>query len=167
MTLEKGSPGDRASPGEFIVLHQFMMKELGLSGVPLLVYARIYGFNAAQLDFYESKAHLAEFLSTTSRSIYRAFSELINRGLIRDEGFYSHPGGIETKRYSIVWSAIPTRARGSDPDKTSPPDKASPPDETSPPEILSGQTPSDGDKMSGRHLTDCQPIRKVDNKDFR
>lgn len=161
MTLGKGSAGDRASPGEFIVLHQFMMKELGLSGVPLLVYARIYGFNSARLDFYESKAHLAEFLSTTSRSIYRAFNELISRGLIRDEGFYRNPGGIETKRYSVVWSAIPARARGPDPDKTSSPD------ETSPPEILSGQTPGNGDEMSGGHLTDCQPIRKADNKDFR
>lgn len=155
MTLGKGSAGDRASPGEFIVLHQFMMKELGLSGVPLLVYARIYGFNSARLDFYESKAHLAEFLSTTSRSIYRAFNELIGRGLIRDEGFYRNPGGIETKRYSVVWSAIPARARGPDPDKTSSP------------EILSGQTPGNGDEMSGGHLTDCQPIRKADNKDFR
>lgn len=161
MTLGKGSAGDRALPGEFIVLHQFMMKELGLSGVPLLVYARIYGFNSAQLDSYESKAHLAEFLSTTSRSIYRAFNELIGRGLIRDEGFYRNPGGIETKRYSVVWSAIPARARGPDPDKTSPPD------ETSPPEILSGQTPGNGDEMPGGHLTDCQPIRKADNKDFR
>lgn len=167
MTLGKGSAGDRASPGEFIVLHQFMMKELGLSGVPLLVYARIYGFNSAQLDFYESKAHLAEFLSTTSRSIYRAFNELIGRGLIRDEGFYRHPGGIETKRYSVVWSAIPARARGPDPDKTSSYDEMSPPGETSPPEILSGQTPGNGDEMSGGHLTDCQPIRKADNKDFR
>ena len=153
--MGKGSAGDRASPGEFIVLHQFMMKELGLSGVPLLVYARIYGFNSARLDFYESKAHLAEFLSTTSRSIYRAFNELIGRGLIRDEGFYRNPGGIETKRYSVVWSAIPARARGPDPDKTSSP------------EILSGQTPGNGDEMSGGHLTDCQPIRKADNKDFR
>ena len=153
--MGKGSAGDRASPGEFIVLHQFMMKELGLSGVPLLVYARIYGFNSARLDFYESKAHLAEFLSTTSRSIYRAFNELIGRGLIRDEGFYRNPGGIETKRYSVVWSAIPARARGPDPDKTSSP------------EILPGQTPGNGDEMSGGHLTDCQPIRKADNKNFR
>lgn len=132
--IGKGPTGDRASPGELIVLHQFMMKELGLSGVPLLVYARIYGFIAVNLEFFESKPHLADFLSTTSRSVYRAFNELIKKGLIKDERSYRHPGGIETKRYSVVWSAIPARVRGLDPNEASSPDK------TSPPEILSRQT---------------------------
>ncbi|EHF02620.1 hypothetical protein HMPREF1008_00265 [Olsenella sp. oral taxon 809 str. F0356] len=158
---EQGPTGDRASPGEFIVLHRFMMKELGLSGVPLLVYARIYGFNSANLEFFESKTHLADFLSTTDRSIYRAFKELLDKGLIKDEGPYRHPAGIETKRYSVVWSSVPARARGPDPDETSPPDKLSPP------EILSGQRQVWGDETSGRHLTNCQPIRKADNEDFR
>lgn len=152
---EKGAAGDRASPSEFIVLHRFMMKELGLSGVPLLVYARIYGFNSANLEFFESKAHLADFLSTTDRSIYRAFKELLGKGLIKDEGPYRHPMGIETKRYSVVWSAVPARARGPDPDKLSSP------------EILSGQRQVWGDETSGEPLTNCQPIRKVDNEDFR
>jgi len=157
----KNAGGERASPEEFITLHGFMMKGMGLSGVPLLVFARIYGFNSAGLDFYESKPHLANFLNTTERSVYRAFSDLLEKGLIQESGSHRHASGAETKRYSVVWSAIPPRARGPDPDNMSPPD------ETSPPEILSVGGAQWGDESSVPGLTNCQPIRKADNKGFR
>ena len=38
----KSAGDERASPEGFITLHGFMMKGMGLSGVPLLVFARIY-----------------------------------------------------------------------------------------------------------------------------
>lgn len=152
--------GQRASPEEFVILHRFMMNELGLSGVPLLVYARIYGFASSGLDFFESKAHIAAFLNVTERSVYRAFGDLVSRGLIEERGYRRHPGGIETKRYSIVWSAVPARARGPCPDEMSPPEKTSPPERTS-----CRMRPGD-DEPSGASLTNCLPIRKNDNKDF-
>lgn len=151
----KSAGGERASPEGFIMLHGFMMKGMGLSGVPLLVFARIYGFNSAGLDFYESKPHLASFLNTTERSVYRAFSDLLEKGLIQESGSHRHASGVETKCYSVVWSAIPPRARGPDPDKTSPP------------EILSVERAQGDDESSVPGLTNCQPIRKADNKDFR
>ena len=30
--------------GGFVVVHEFMWKDLGLAGVALLVYARVFGF---------------------------------------------------------------------------------------------------------------------------
>lgn len=138
-----------------------MMKDLGLSGVPLLVFARIYGFNSAGFQFYESKPHLAAFLNVTERSVYRAFSELVGKGLIREDGSHQLTESAETKRYSVVWSAVPARARG--PDDT---DERSP-DRMSPPEKMSARRDPGGDEMSGTALTNCQPIRKADNKDFR
>ena len=157
----KSEGDERASPEGFITLHGFMMKGMGLSGVPLLVFARIYGFNSAGLDFYESKPHLASFLNTTEMSVYRAFSDLLEKGLIQESGSHRHASGAETKCYSVVWSAIPPRARGPDPDKTTPPDK------TSPPEILSVERAQGDDESSVPGLTNCQPIRKADNKGFR
>ena len=35
---------DGPSPREFTTVRHFMMADLGLSGLPLLVYARIFGF---------------------------------------------------------------------------------------------------------------------------
>ena len=151
----KSAGSERASPEGFITLHGFMMKGMGLSGVPLLVFARIYGFNSAGLDFYESKPHLASFLNTTERSVYRAFSDLLEKGLIQESGSHRHASGAETKCYSVVWSAIPPRARGPDPDKTSLL------------EILSVERAQGDDESSVPGLTNCQPIRKADNKGFR
>ena len=38
----------------FVVVHDFMMHELGLNGITLLVYARIYGFcSNGKADFYD------------------------------------------------------------------------------------------------------------------
>lgn len=36
-----------------------MMADLGLSGLPLLVYARIFGFCDAGCDYFESRGGLA------------------------------------------------------------------------------------------------------------
>ena len=39
MRDSSGSGGD-----EFIVVHRFMLQDLELKGIPLLLYARVYGF---------------------------------------------------------------------------------------------------------------------------
>lgn len=42
----------------FIIVREFMTRGLGLTGLPLLVYARIYGFCESGSPYFESKAHL-------------------------------------------------------------------------------------------------------------
>lgn len=46
---------DGPSPREFTAVRHFMMADLGLSGLPLLVYARIFGFCDAGCGYFESK----------------------------------------------------------------------------------------------------------------
>lgn len=46
---------DGPSPREFTTVRHFMMADLGLSGLPLLVYARIFGFCDAGCGYFESK----------------------------------------------------------------------------------------------------------------
>lgn len=81
----------------YVVVHGFMIRDLGLSGLPLLVYARICGFNAFRLELYESESHLAAFLGMTERSVYRALSELMNLGLIEENSFHEPGRGHKTK----------------------------------------------------------------------
>ena len=50
---------DGPSPREFTAVRHFMMADLGLSGLPLLVYARIFGFCDAGCGYFESKGGLA------------------------------------------------------------------------------------------------------------
>lgn len=51
----------------FIIVREFMTRGLGLSGLPLLVYARIYGFCGSGSPYYESKAHLGKILGADTR----------------------------------------------------------------------------------------------------
>lgn len=153
----------RDGPGavEYVAVHGFMMQELGLSGLPLLVYARIYGFNASGLEFYESKAHLASFLGTTERSVYRALSDLLKAGLVEEHGEHAPKRGHKTKVYAVAAGMLPAGApltRMHDKPSGVPPPI---PDETSPvAAAFHGAT-------SGEGMTRCQPIRKRDNEDFR
>ena len=66
---------DGPSPREFTTVRHFMMADLGLSGLPLLVYARIFGFCDAGCGYFESKGGLARFLNVQERSAYRAIRE--------------------------------------------------------------------------------------------
>ncbi len=153
----------RDGPGsvEYVAVHGFMMRDLGLSGLPLLVYARIYGFNASGLEFYESKPHLAAFLGTTERSVYRALSDLLGAGLVEERGEHVPRRGHRTKVYGIVADRLPAGApltRIHDKSSGVPPPT---PGRTSPEGAVFPDVPS------GEGMTRCHPIRKRDNEDFR
>lgn len=81
-----------------------MMADLGLSGLPLLVYARIFGFCDAGCGYFESKGGLARFLNVQERSAYRAIRDLLepgpHRGMRR-----ARPGARARNQ------AVPHRAR--------------------------------------------------------
>ena len=112
---------DGPSPREFTAVRHFMMADLGLSGLPLLVYARIFGFCDAGCDYFESKGGLARFLNVQERSAHRAIRDLLDRGLIEECGVHSPARGHTTKRYRIVRERLPPGALAT-PDGL-PPDK--------------------------------------------
>ncbi len=57
----------------FIVIRRFMIKQLKLQGVPLLLYARIYGFTVGGgAGCYESQRSMAESLGVSERAIGKA-----------------------------------------------------------------------------------------------
>lgn len=150
---------------EFVVAHRFMWRDLGLSGVTLLVYARIYGFCRDGGEFYESRASTADFLGTTPRTVTRAVDELLEAGLIREAGTRETGAGRRTRRYVL---ADPTRPDVSHDDMS--PDEPSP-DGTSSraaasPDKASGEAALNPDGSSGLPVTGCHPIRKVENKWF-
>ena len=89
---------DGPSPREFTAVRHFMMADLGLSGLPLLVYARIFGFCDAGCDYFESKGGLARFLNVQERSAHRAISDLLDRGLIEECGVHAPSGTASCAR---------------------------------------------------------------------
>lgn len=101
---------DGPSPREFTAVRHFMMADLGLSGLPLLVYARIFGFCDGGCDYFESKGNLARFLNVQERSAHRAIRDLLDRGLIEECGVHVPARGHATKRYRIVRERLPPGA---------------------------------------------------------
>lgn len=100
-----------ALPEPYIAVYRFMSDDMGLSGLQLLIYARIFGFWSSGLDYYESKSNLSAFLGANQRSVFRAMADLCKQGFIEDVGEFRSPNGSSTRRYSIVASAIPARIK--------------------------------------------------------
>ena len=150
---------DGPSPREFTAVRHFMMADLGLSGLPLLVYARIFGFCDGGCDYFESKANLARFLNVQERSVHRAIRDLLDRGLIEECGVRVPARGHATKRYRIVRERLPPEALTTHDGSSGFPTRKG--------DEMSGFPARTPDEMAGKPLTVCHPISKRDNEDFR
>lgn len=154
----------RGGDDEFIVVHRFMLRDLQLKGIPLLLYARIYGFCRSGSTYYESRPAAARALNATPRSLIRAANELTERGLIECIGNHVSASGSVTKEYVIKEAAREGEAASTAahrcPDETSSPDETTPTDETSSPDELPSFDRVNPDGTSGYPVTGCHPIRK-------
>ena len=144
----------------YIVVREFMTRGLGLAGLPLLVYARIYGFCRSGGTCFESKKSMSDLLCVDERSIYRAIKTLKELGLITEVGTHSTPGGHETKEYAVSWDAISmARLESRNPDETPSPDNLSG-------DIPSFKTAAKPDRMPPHGMAGCHPISKRENKNY-
>jgi hypothetical protein len=142
----------------FVLIHDFMMVDLKLTGVPLLVYARIFGFWACGRVFYESKEGTAKFLNVSARAVFRAIGQLTENGLVYD--LTPERSKTESGRYSITIESLPVRVQ-----ENMNLYRSTAYDMTSYEDASVDERPAYDDLSSG-HMTICHPIRKVDNKHF-
>ena len=85
------------------MIRRFMIKRLKLQGVPLLLYARIYGFSlGGNAGCYESQRSMAESLGVSERAIGKALKALKERGLIVEVGQHRLRNGRTTKVFRAV-----------------------------------------------------------------
>ena len=136
----------------FLVIHEFMLKELKLKGNTLLVFARIFGFCKGGGIFFESRAATARFLNVSERSVIRAIGELEADGLI-----------VEVERIAVLPSGTQCYAVGNIPSPTG--DNLSG-DKKSPPDKLALLKAKRADRLASQGLPDCHLISKRDIKDF-
>ena len=96
------APDESADQKEgYLVVFPFMMRELGLQGTELLVFARVYGFCRCGLEFFESRQKTADFLGTSKRSVINAVNGLVEKGLIEETGKRGNRPN-STKRYAVA-----------------------------------------------------------------
>lgn len=92
----------RADPASFLMVYRFMWDYLGLSGIPLLLYARIFGFcRGPEGCFYESRPNTAAYLGVSERTVIRAMTTLTKSGLVIEVGTHMVSKGVHTKKYRV------------------------------------------------------------------
>lgn len=130
----------------FIVVYRFMWQKLGLDGVTLRVFARIYGFcKDGDSEFFESRLATADFLGTTPRTVTRSINELVGKGLIKQVGVHISASGNVTRSYRLTSLAH---------------DGPSSPDQMSSHDGMSSQGASNPDGSSGAPVTIRHPKGK-------
>ena len=71
---------------DFIVVHEFMVRDLHLKGNDLLVYAIIFDFSQTEEQkFSGSLRYLAGRTNSTKRSVLNSLKSLMQKGYIKKE----------------------------------------------------------------------------------
>ena len=76
--MAKKIPKDAA-----LIIHQFMIDDMGLSGVALLIYALIYSFSSQRKIYYGTREYLAKRTGASLSAVDRALGKLCSLGFIR------------------------------------------------------------------------------------
>ncbi len=69
--------------GNALIIYDFMVDELKLSGVPLIVYALIYSFTSYKGSLYSTREYLAKRAGCTVKSVDRTLKKLVKQGLVK------------------------------------------------------------------------------------
>ena len=97
----RDEPTDEATLMSYVKVYGFMGSVLGLSGLELNVFARIFGFTACGRFFYESRAKTAAFFGSSRRAVITAVGKLEARGLIIEEPSDEDARTGNTKAYVV------------------------------------------------------------------
>lgn len=82
-----------------IVIFEFMIKELKLSGINLLLYALIYGFSQFDQRCYMSVENICKTLGCSRAQFFRAKHILFSRDLI----VYDNEGAMLTNNSDAIF----------------------------------------------------------------
>lgn len=96
----RGSPAADAAPTGYVKVYGFMGSALGLSGLELLVFARVFGFTVCGRPFYESRAKTAAFFGASRRAVISAVGSLAGKGLIVEDPAACEARAAGTKAYA-------------------------------------------------------------------
>lgn len=86
----------------FVLVWDFMGRDLDLKNAELAVYARIFGFESVGKPFYESKGGTARFFGLSKRAVFDAVRRLKEKGLIEETAPCPEAGRIGSKCYRVT-----------------------------------------------------------------
>ena len=86
----------------FVLVWDFMGRDLGLKNADLVVYARIFGFENSGKAFYESKSGTARFFGLSERAVFDAVKRLKEKDLIMEAEPCAEARRIGSKCYKVA-----------------------------------------------------------------
>ena len=72
----------RVKDGNYVVIQSFMVKDLGLKGNELLIYAIIYGFSQNEQRFNGSLQYLADWTNCSKQTVQATLKSLCEKGFL-------------------------------------------------------------------------------------
>ena len=97
----RDEPADEATLMSYVKVYGFMGSVLGLSGLELNIFARIFGFTACGRSFYESRAKTAAVLRQFSSRGHHGGGKVRGQGLIIEEPSDEEASTGNTKAYVV------------------------------------------------------------------
>jgi len=173
---------DRHLPGDFIVIHRWMIDPkpygLGLRGAQLHIYALVFGFSKDGASYYlGGNNYAAMWAGCSSRTASESFKALVKEGLIVEHGKHIQ-GSKKGKRYAAVKDVLKFLGRQKDSrsHEISSPENSSP--EVLSPELISGAhlksqalspeiTSPDNIEKDTKVINSNSSIASIQNKDSR
>ena len=87
--------------GKYIHLTGWMVEKLKLKGNELIVFALIYGFSQEDdHDFHGSAQYIADWISSSKRTVFKILKSLVDKGLIKRRERYEN--GVKHVEYYTV-----------------------------------------------------------------
>lgn len=85
----------------YITVQGWMVKDLGLKGNGLLVYALIYGFTQEESQWFEgSLRYISEWINATKRTTLNTLQDLVEQGLLKKQDYYKND--VKYAKYRAV-----------------------------------------------------------------
>ena len=81
---------------KYVVIHSFMVDELGLKGNELMIFAIIYGFSQDGESYFKgSLAYLMEWTGASKVTVIKSLKSLVEKGYIEKIGYADFPNRFD------------------------------------------------------------------------
>ena len=104
--------GGAMKDNSYVVIQSFMLKDLGLKGNELIIYAVIFGYTQdGDHWYYGTRGHLAEWCGASKGTVSNCLASLVEKGYISRREV-QRPGYIEVQYQANFDAPLPKIDRG-------------------------------------------------------
>ena len=98
-----------------LVIHGWMINELELKGLPLIIFAIIYGFTQTDKQFFTgSFNYFSAWTGATRRGCISALNSLMDKGYVEKQEYQDEHGVKRVQYCTLLWGSEKSSLGGSE-----------------------------------------------------